>query len=61
MWTHSVVANVDDHADTGALDSVGREEANVLGLQRVLEKRGLISLQAVKIIGTTILAMYTKF
>ena len=56
----SVVTNVDDHADTGALHSIGREEANVLGLQGVLDKRGSISLQAVKIIGT-IIAMFTKF
>ena len=39
-WTHSVVTNVDDHADTSALHGIGREEANVLGLQGVLDKRG---------------------
>ena len=46
MYTYSVVTNVDDHADTGALHSVGREEANVLGLQGVLDKRGLIHISA---------------
>ena len=40
--TYSVVTNVDDHANTGTLYSAGREEANVLGLQGVLDKKNYI-------------------
>ena len=35
---HSVVSNVDHHSNAGALNSVGREETNVLCFQGILHR-----------------------